>query len=108
MDGTLSTDLALIRPLVSPAPVSLATTAAPHVTLLMRDGSRLNIELADPQHQARDLAARLAPRSAQVREIELEDRSTLLLPAADILGVRLPPPVIQPKQQPAISIQQDT
>ena len=103
MDGTLSPDLALIRPL------TLVAGAAQHVTLLMRDGSRLNIELADPLRQARDLAARLAPRSAmgQVLEIELEDRSTLLLPAADILGIRLPPPVAQPKQLPPIAIPQD-
>jgi SM-20-related protein len=108
MDGTLSPDLTLIRPQLSTAPMSLAAATAPHVTLLMRDGSRLNIELADPLRQARDLTACLAPRSAtgQVLEIELEDRSTLLLPAADILGVRLPPPAIpprvaQPKQLPA-------
>jgi Rps23 Pro-64 3,4-dihydroxylase Tpa1-like proline 4-hydroxylase len=135
MDGTLSPDLALIRPLVSPAPMSLGGSTASHVTLLMRDGSRLNIELADPLRQARDLTACLAPRTAtgQVLEIELEDRSTLLLSAADILGVRLPPPgatgqarlvpakptpvvqpgqasssVVQPRQVPAtIAVSQD-
>ena len=43
--------------------MGLAGSIAPHVTLLMRDGSRLNIELADPLRQARDLTACLAPRT---------------------------------------------
>jgi SM-20-related protein len=91
MDGTLSSDLALIKPLVSPTPTEVADT--PSATLLMRDGSRLNIALADPLRQARDLTACLGPRQANphVLELELEDGSTLLLSAADILGVRLPP-----------------
>jgi Rps23 Pro-64 3,4-dihydroxylase Tpa1-like proline 4-hydroxylase len=94
MDGTLSSDLSLIRPQVSPAPNSLSATGAGGVTLLLRDGSRLNVDLADPLRQARDLTACLGPRQTRphVLELDLEDRSTLLLSAADILGVRLPPP----------------
>jgi SM-20-related protein len=101
MDGTISAEPALIRPLVSPASIG-----GEKVSLLMRDGSRLNIDLADPLRQARDLIGCLAPgsRASQVVEIELEDRSTLLLPAAEILGARLPPPAaatVAARQVPA-------
>jgi SM-20-related protein len=98
MDGTLSSDLALHLPLVSSTPAGVAASDTPNASLLMRDGSRVNVALADPLRQARDLTACLGPRQARahVLELELEDASTLLLSAADILGVRLPPPPPRP------------
>jgi Rps23 Pro-64 3,4-dihydroxylase Tpa1-like proline 4-hydroxylase len=76
------------------------------VTLLMRDGSRLCISLADPLRQAPDLAAALAPAGIRPGTVTLtlDDGSRLMLSTGDILGLHLPPEPSLPAQ-PALPTQ---
>jgi SM-20-related protein len=85
MDGSLAHDLLL------PAG-GLSESAAP-VTLLMRDGSRLALDLADAWQQAPELALALQPRNTPsgTLTLRLSDGSQLMLPVCDILGLQLPP-----------------
>jgi Rps23 Pro-64 3,4-dihydroxylase Tpa1-like proline 4-hydroxylase len=67
--------------------------ASDAIILLLRDGSRLRLRLANPLRQVQELAGALSPAMVRPETItlELEDGSRLMLPTADILGLRLPP-----------------
>jgi Rps23 Pro-64 3,4-dihydroxylase Tpa1-like proline 4-hydroxylase len=81
-----------ILPLVGPLGSNGAGPAAP-ITLLMRDGSRMSVDLADSWRQAPELAMALGPQSGAAGTITLEltDGSRLMLPVCEILGLHLPP-----------------